>query len=84
MAYTIELSPAAERQLKALPTSLQKRLVQRLLTLETEPRPSGIKKLDAEIYRLRVGDYRLIYQVQDQALLILVLKVGHRKDIYRR
>jgi mRNA interferase RelE/StbE len=84
MAYTIELSPAAERQLKALPASLQKRLVPHILTLETEPRPSGIKKLDDDIYRLRVGDYRIIYQIQDQALIILVLKVGHRKDVYRR
>jgi mRNA interferase RelE/StbE len=83
MAYTIEIAPAAERQLKALSKSLQDRIVQQLLALQATPRPPGVKKLDSDIYRVRVGDYRIIYQIQDQALLILVLRVRHRKDVYR-
>jgi mRNA interferase RelE/StbE len=83
MPYTIELAPAAERQLRALSKTLQRRIVQHLRDLQTDPRPSGVKKLDDDIYRIRVGDYRIIYQIQDQALMILVLKVGHRRDIYR-
>jgi mRNA interferase RelE/StbE len=83
MPYTIDIAPAAERQLRALSKTLQRRIVQHLRDLQTDPRPSGVKKLDDDIYRIRVGDYRIMYQIQDQALLILVLKVGHRRDIYR-
>jgi mRNA interferase RelE/StbE len=83
MAYTIEIAPAAERQLKALSKTLQHRIIQHLLDLQTEPRPSGVKKLDDDTYRIRAGDYRVIYQIADQPLLILVLKIGHRRDIYR-
>lgn len=53
--------------------------------LEVNPRPSGIKKLEGEkdLYRLRVGDFRVIYMIKDQTLLVLVLKIGHRKDVDR-
>jgi mRNA interferase RelE/StbE len=86
MAYRIEITPAAERQLKALSKTLQKRMVEQFLDLEIIPRPPGVEKLKGseDQYRLRVGDYRIIYQIQDQALIILVVKIGHRKDIYRR
>jgi mRNA interferase RelE/StbE len=83
MPYTIDIAPAAERQLRALSKTLQRRIVQHLRDLQTDPCPSGVKKLDDDIYRIRVGDYRIMYQIQDQALMILVLKVGHRRDIYR-
>ncbi|MDJ0899633.1 MAG: type II toxin-antitoxin system RelE/ParE family toxin [Xenococcus sp. MO_188.B8] len=53
--------------------------------LATEPRPEGVVKLKGEenLYRIRVGDYRVIYNVQDDRLLVLVVKVGHRGDVYR-
>lgn len=59
--------------------------MRKIQELEENPRPFGLKKLVAEenLYRIRVGDYRIIYQIQDKILLILVIKIGHRKDIYR-
>jgi mRNA interferase RelE/StbE len=86
MAYRIEFSPAAERQFKKLPKEIQLRLKPRLDGLMNNPFPRGAKKLSGEenIYRLRVGDHRIIYQVQQETLLVLVVKLGHRKEIYRR
>jgi mRNA interferase RelE/StbE len=84
MAYTVELAPAAERELNALIKTARDRIIHHLLDLQVEPRPPGVKKLDADTYRLRVGDYRILYEIQDQVLIVLVLKVGHRRDVYRR
>jgi len=85
MRYRIEFFPRAELQFKKLPKELQIRLKHRIDTLAENPFPRGVKKLSTEenIYRLRIGDYRIIYQVQGNALLILILKLGHRKDVYR-
>ncbi len=85
MAYTILLAPPAERQLKAFAPPVQKRLVRRLKTLRDNPRPQGVKKLAGEddLYRIREGDYRIIYAIQDKELIILVVKIGNRKEIYR-
>jgi mRNA interferase RelE/StbE len=85
MKYRIEFSPRAELQFKKFPKELQIRLKHRIDTLAENPFPRGVKKLSAEenIYRLRIGDYRIIYQVQGKALLILILKLGHRKNVYR-
>ena len=85
MRYRIEFSPTAERQFKKLSKEVQIRLKHRIDNLAENPFPRGVKKLSAEenIYRLRIGDYRIIYQVQGKALLILILKLGHRKNVYR-
>lgn len=85
MAYRIEFAPRADRQFKALERSLQVRLGRRIDGLAENPRPQGIKKLAGEedLYRLRVGDYRIIYQIQEKRLLVLVVGVGHRADVYR-
>ncbi len=85
MKYRIELSPTAESQFKKLPKEVQVRLKHRIDILAENPFPRGVKKLSAQenFYRLRIGDYRIIYQVQGKALLILILKLGHRKNIYR-
>jgi mRNA interferase RelE/StbE len=87
MAYSVEFAPAAERQLKALRSkTLQQSLVDQIIKLEINPRPPGVEKMKGsqDQYRLRVGDYRIIYQIEDQILTILVLKIGHRRDVYRR
>lgn len=86
MAYSVQIAPAAERQLRKLSKSIQQQITKRLLKLESNPRPDGVKKLEGEkdLYRLRVSDFRIVYMVQDQALLVLVVKVGHRKEVYRR
>jgi mRNA interferase RelE/StbE len=85
MKYRIEFSPTAERQFKKLPKEVQARLKHRIDILAENPFPRGVKKLSAEedLYRLRIGDYRIVYQVQGKALLILILKLGHRKNVYR-
>jgi mRNA interferase RelE/StbE len=85
MKYRIEFSPTAERQFKKLPKEVQARLKHRIDILAENPFPRGVKKLSAEedLYRLRIGDYRIIYQAQGKALLILILKLGHRKNVYR-
>jgi mRNA interferase RelE/StbE len=83
--YTIEIAPAAERALKKLEANIQKRIIKALLKLEEESRPSGVKKLSGEdeLYRIRVGDYRVVYQIQDDELVVLVVRVAHRREVYR-
>jgi len=85
MRYTIEFRPSALRTFKKLPTVIQRRVSSALDGLTTNPFPSGVKKLihEENVYRVRVGDYRILYQVDGQQLLILVLRVGHRKEVYR-
>ena len=86
MAYRIELSPRVQRDLKALDGSVRRRIKQRIDALAENPYPSGIKKIEGEddLYRLRVGDYRILYQVKGNILLILIVGIGHRREIYRR
>jgi mRNA interferase RelE/StbE len=64
---------------------LQIRLGRRIDSLAENPRPQGIKKLSSEEdkYRLRVGDYRIIYQIREKSLLVLIVRIGHRSDVYR-
>jgi len=85
MAYLILLAPPAERQLKALAEPVQKRIVKRLTSLRENPRPQGVKKLAAadDLYRIREGDYRIIYTIRDEELIVLVVKIGDRKEVYR-
>ena len=85
MLYTVELTPAAKRQLRKLDRSIQERVVRRLDKLEKDPRPPGVEKMegDESIYRIRMGEYRIVYEIQDKVLVVLVLKVGHRREVYR-
>lgn len=85
MAYQVFIKDSARKELLALPTPLQKRIDARIQALADTPRPSGVTKLaeDEHLYRVRVGDYRIIYQIQDKALVVLVTKIGHRREVYR-
>ncbi|SOC58355.1 type II toxin-antitoxin system RelE family toxin [Ornithinimicrobium cerasi] len=86
MTYKIEFSPAAARQLRKLDGSARRRVQAAVELLADEPRPTGAKKLvggDGE-WRVRTGDYRIVYEIDDGVLLVLVLAVGHRRDIYQR
>lgn len=85
MRYAVELRPSARKSLANLPRRDQLRIVSALEALSDEPRPMGAKKLVAEesLWRIRVGSYRVIYKIEDENLIILVLKIGHRKDVYR-
>lgn len=85
MAYSILLAPPAERQLRALAEPVRKRIVRHLKSLRLNPRPQGVKKLAGEddLYRTREGDYRIIYTIRDKELIVLVVKIGNRKEVYR-
>ena len=85
MPYRVEFTPKAERQLGRLPPQAQDRLLPHIRSLADEPRPSGARKLTAptDLYRIRVGDYRVVYEIRDQVLLVLVVLVGHRREVYR-
>ena len=85
MTYQIEFTKGALKQLKKLPTDIKERIDSKILELADEPRPNGVKKLEGSdsLYRIRVNDYRVIYQIQDDVLLVTVAKVGHRREVYR-
>lgn len=83
--YRIEISSTAEKQLRQLPKSVQRRIVRVIRGLAGEPRPRGCRQLQGYdgVYRVRTGRYRILYSIEDSRLLIIVLKLGHRKDVYR-
>ena len=83
--YQIEFSATAEKQFRKLPKSIQQRLAIVINSLASGPRPRGSRRLQGydDVYRVRSGVYRIIYSIEDKRLLIIVLKVGHRRDIYR-
>lgn len=83
--YRVELKPEIEGQLAKIPTRRRQRVADAINELADDPRPHGCKKLQGlgNVYRVRVGDYRIVYQVQDAVLLVLVVRVGNRGDVYR-
>ncbi len=86
MAYRIEFLPTALRELEELPTRIKVQITRRIAALADEPRPAGVKTLQGRhgYYRIRSGDYRVIYMIEDDVLVVLVVKVGHRREVYRR
>ena len=84
MSYRIEVRPAARKALRSLPRPVVERIDVAILALADTPRPSGCVKLtNQEAWRIRVGDYRIIYEIHDAALVVTVIEVGHRRAIYR-
>ena len=85
MVYRIELTPAAKRDLVPIPKKDLKRVDAHILALAKNPRPPGVKALTGKegFLRVRVGDYRIIYQIRDDILLVLVVRIRHRRDVYR-
>jgi mRNA interferase RelE/StbE len=83
-AYRVYFRASVENDFASIPKSDLKKILQRIKTLAEDPRPSGCEKLTGqERYRVRQGRYRIIYSIQDKELTVWVVKVGHRKDIYR-
>jgi len=81
--YTIYLSKKAQKQLDKIPDKEAYAVLERIQKLSKDPRPSGVKKLKGRNgYRVRQGNYRIIYEIQDDILVIDVIAIGHRKDIY--
>jgi mRNA interferase RelE/StbE len=83
--YEIEITRSAEKQLRRLEREDQERVVRAILGLADDPLPRGSRKLSGyeDVYRIRVGRFRVIYSVSGRTLIIIILKIGHRKDIYR-
>lgn len=86
MAYRIVLKPSVEKALASLPRRALKRIDARILSLAEDPYPAAAKLLRGEegIRRIRVGDYRILYRVEKDRLVVLVVRVGHRREVYRR
>jgi mRNA interferase RelE/StbE len=86
MPHDIKVSPAAARQLKKIDGRVLSQIAAKIDSLAIEPRPHGCEKLSGydDLYRVRVGDYRIVYGVEDRLVLIVVLKVGNRAEVYQR
>ena len=83
MKYEILIVHVAEKEMDKLPPAIHTRISRRILSLEGNPRPRGVKKLSGrEEYRLRAGDYRILYTIDDKNSIITVFAVGHRREVY--
>ncbi len=83
LKYTISLTKKAEKQLDKLPDKIAEPIIDAIEDLSENPRPNGYKNLkNRDGYRIRIGNYRVIYEVFDDELIVDVIKLGHRKDIY--
>lgn len=84
MGYIVEIVPRAEKEFLRLPPTEQKKIRNKILSLEKDPRPFGAKKLrETEYFRIRSGDYRVVYSIDDDRKVAKVLSIAHRKDVYR-
>lgn len=85
--YWIDFAPAARRQLTKLAPDVQRRIGSAIDRLEVDPRPPGVVRLTdtsgVPTWRMRAGDYRVIYEIEDARLLVLVIRIGHRGNVYR-
>jgi mRNA interferase RelE/StbE len=85
MSYRLDYLPSAAKSIEKLPKSIQRRILERLEILASNPRgPGSVKFTGEDAYRIRVGDYRVIYTIQDERLIVLVIDVGHRREVYRK
>lgn len=84
MNYQIQIKQSAEKELNALPARTRRRIIERILQLENNPRRLGVEKLQGqEAYRLRVGNYRVLLTIDDTKKTVMIYAVGHRRDVYR-
>jgi mRNA interferase RelE/StbE len=82
--YRLQIKPSAAKEIETIPLKDRKRLVTKIRGLAEEPRPPGCEKLSGqEKFRLRQGHYRVLYSVDDTEALVVIVKVGHRRDVYR-
>ncbi|MFB1488531.1 MULTISPECIES: type II toxin-antitoxin system RelE/ParE family toxin [unclassified Thiocapsa] len=84
MSYSIRIKKSAQKSLARISRPYQERIIGAIRDLGTDPRPPGVKKLSGrEAWRIRVADYRIIYEIQDTELVVVVVLVGHRGEIYQ-
>ena len=83
--YKIFIKPTAAKELKRLPKKDVHLITSKIQSLSQEPRPHGCEKLSAqERYRIRQGNYRIVYSIEDDKLIVYVVKIAHRRDVYNR
>jgi len=83
-SYRLLIKPSAAKELEALPLKDRRRIASKIQQLAFKPRPTGTEKLSGqEKYRLRQGDYRVLYSVDDAQLAVVIVKIGHRRHVYR-
>lgn len=83
-SYSLLVKRDAEKELRRLPRRDLKRMLDRIAGLAADPRPPGVEKLSTlERYRLRQGDYRLLYEIDDAVRTVTIVKIGHRREVYR-
>ena len=83
-SYRLVIKPSASKEIEALPKQDRKRVVNKIQGLAEDPRPVGCEKLSGnEQYRLRQGNYRILYSIEDRILIVMVVKIAHRKEVYR-
>ncbi len=85
MSYTIEFRPSARCDLKDIPKEILYRIGRKIDSLADNPRPTGVEKLagNESSYRVRVGDYRILYEIRDSVLLVVIVRIRHRREAYR-
>lgn len=86
MTYRIIIDDEALKELEMLPKKLQRQIAAKIDALAHNPRPTGCEQLKgrADLLKIRSGDYRIVYKVEDDRVLVLVVRIRHRKDVYRR
>jgi len=86
VSYQVDIAPAAQREFKRLPPEVVRKVDAAILELEQTPRPHGCTKLEGSEneYRVRVGDYRILYVIDDKARLVTIARVRHRREAYRK
>ena len=83
--YKIFIKPSAKKELKSLQQNELNKIVEKIKNLSINPRPHGAEKLsDDDKYRVRQGNYRILYTIEDDKLIVIVIKIGHRRDIYKK
>ncbi|MDD5673119.1 MAG: type II toxin-antitoxin system RelE/ParE family toxin [Chitinivibrionales bacterium] len=86
MPYTVQFEKSALKALKKLPQNIIPAIWHEIESLKINPRPPGCKRLTAtdHLYRIRSGDYRIVYTIRDKILLVLIVRIGNRKEVYRK
>ena len=83
--YEVEFKASAAKEFRKLPPDLKARIRKAIGALQADPRPAGVKKLAGEtnLYRIRIGEFRVIYEIDDEAKILVVTRVRHRRDVYQ-
>ena len=83
--YSVLIKPSAVKELEAIPKADRQRIASKIRQLSDDPRPYGSQKLSgSDLYRIRQGDFRMVYQVEDGRMIVLVIGIGNRRDVYRK